>query len=560
MKNKNLLTTILIAGLFLFGNTSWGQTTIAGWTFPTASGDAPKVHPAECGVLFEDAYIYADGTNYSDDWDNLVYFSGSSLSKLCDVTTATGALSLVSQTNNNKSIIFKLSTVGYGNLLLNYDTRGTATGFTTHVWSYSVDDEDFTIVKTITGRNDTNFSTQEVDFSSFTHLNDESVVFIKLTVFGATSGSGNNRLDNVNFTAFDISVTDPVIIATPTNINFENVIVNQSSNFEIITVSGKNLTDDISYSLTGDISEFNIIDDNWNPSSGGILSVSFKPTSARNFNAIITFSSLDAEDKTVSLTGTGYEVEMQTYNLVTSIEQMESGNRYLIVSIFEEKYWALGWQKTNNRHAVKVEASGNTITTTPAVIVTPSQDEVYPYELTISFEDEYWTLFDGLNGRYLRPFTGNNNYLQLSNEKVFWELEIENDGIVSLICKDEAYTRNVMRFNPNQQNNMPLFACYLPTFTGYEEMYIYKVSPASIQKKPLDNKLEIYPNPFNDVLNFSNILDVEKVTVTNIVGQKVMEVKPIDGKIDMRSLNSGIYLISVYDKKGKVVVKKVVKK
>jgi hypothetical protein len=203
MTFKKLLVavTVVLFGVF----SAKAQTTLAGWTFPTTTGNAPATLAAECGVFSASSSIYADGTNGSSNWVDVTsrqYFGGAApLASLCGVTTATGSYSLVNSPNvyNGSSIIFKLSTSGYSNLILNYATRGTATGFSTHDWAYSTDGVSFTAFSTIIGRTNTTFTNQTVDFSAVTALNNQANVYIRLTVSGAT-GTGNNRLDNINFT------------------------------------------------------------------------------------------------------------------------------------------------------------------------------------------------------------------------------------------------------------------------------------------------------------------------------------------------------------------------
>jgi len=268
---------------------------------------------------------------------------------------------------------------------------------------------------------------------------------------------------------------------------------------------------------------------------------------------------------TASVTFTCMEIKTKTYTLVTSVDQIEEGKQYLIVGIRNEtEYLALGWQRGNNRLAVVVENQENTVIAAPAAVITETEDTLFPYEITFEKEGDNWTLFDGLHEKYLRsndnPANPTYNSLILREFKAFWSLDIGDNGVATLLCvgseDDATFTeRNRMRLNTT--NNPPLFASYQ---SGQQDIYIYKAPLASIQKKPLDNKLEIYPNPFNDVLNIGNITDVEKVTVTNIVGQKVLEAQPINGKIDTRNLNRGIYLISIQTKDGKNEVIKVVKK
>jgi hypothetical protein len=72
----------------------------------------------------------------------------------------------------------------------------------------------------------------------------------------------------------------------------------------------------------------------------------------------------------------------------------------------------------------------------------------------------------------------------------------------------------------------------------------------------------IYPNPVKSTLNFRNLKDVDRISISNIVGQQVMEARNIstgDISINVSSLNNGVYLVTVYDTNGSSVVRKIVK-
>lgn len=228
MKMRNLLRTAALtaATLLLWTTVGWGQEIVAAWTFPTLTGNETANIAAECGTMSGSSIIYADGTNGSSNWlgttGAVTYFGGAvPSSSLCDVTTATGALSLVNigSAFNGSSIVFKLSLTGYENLSLSYDTRGTATGFQNHEWLYSTNGVDFTTVTTITGRNATSFSSQSVDFSSISAIDNQASIYIKVILSGAT-GTGNNRFDNVKFSASVLTGGDtnpPVATFAPLN-------------------------------------------------------------------------------------------------------------------------------------------------------------------------------------------------------------------------------------------------------------------------------------------------------------------------------------------------------
>ena len=212
MKKWTLLKTLLPVAVMLFGTVNVCEAdVIAGWSFPTTSGDAPATLAAECGENYTAATLYADGTYGSSNAAQAArqYFAGVAYGAgLCEIA-ATGAYGLVNNSQTGTlSIVFKISTSGFEDIQLQYDTRGSATGYDTHVWAYSTDGSGFTDIKTVTGRNATTFSTQTVDFSAITAINNYASVYIRLTVSGASSSTGNNRLDNVYFTGTALPMCD----------------------------------------------------------------------------------------------------------------------------------------------------------------------------------------------------------------------------------------------------------------------------------------------------------------------------------------------------------------
>jgi hypothetical protein len=106
------------------------------------------------------------------------------------------------------------------------------------------------------------------------------------------------------------------LIINPISLNFSNVTIETTSTSKTISVAGTNLTGDITYIKGGaDASFFDIIQTSWNPATGGILSVTFSPSEARDYNAIITFSTPEIEDKVVVLSGNGVYPK---YNIIAT--------------------------------------------------------------------------------------------------------------------------------------------------------------------------------------------------------------------------------------------------
>jgi hypothetical protein len=106
--------------------------------------------------------------------------------------TAGQALSLQGGTgvaNNGRNISFNVSTVGFSNIVVSFATQGTSTGFNSNQFQYSLDGINF------------------VDFG----LNNNPDAAFRIVFNGATSSTGNNRIDNivVEGTSADTTIPEP---------------------------------------------------------------------------------------------------------------------------------------------------------------------------------------------------------------------------------------------------------------------------------------------------------------------------------------------------------------
>jgi hypothetical protein len=120
------------------------------------------------------------------------------------ITSFTGtsvlSLALEGQAGNQSYLDFSFSMSGFFDLTAEFQTRGTATGFDSGVWSYSTDGFQFNELPGVnTATRSTSFVLQTVDFSSAITVNDADDVTIRYTLDGASSESGNNRIDEFTF-------------------------------------------------------------------------------------------------------------------------------------------------------------------------------------------------------------------------------------------------------------------------------------------------------------------------------------------------------------------------
>lgn len=108
--------------------------------------------------------------------------------------------------NNGSYLQFEFSMTGLQDLNISYATRGTASGFNTQTWSWSTNGTDFTDFGTIEETNVTSFFL--VEAAGPAELNGAATAFLRVTFDGATTSTGNNRLDNIKFTGSTLSTSD----------------------------------------------------------------------------------------------------------------------------------------------------------------------------------------------------------------------------------------------------------------------------------------------------------------------------------------------------------------
>jgi hypothetical protein len=81
-------------------------------------------------------------------------------------------------------------------------------------------------------------------------------------------------------------------------------------------------------------------------------------------------------------------------------------------------------------------------------------------------------------------------------------------------------------------------------------------------KQPESLNVSVFPNPVKSTLYFDNMKDVDRIVISNMVGQQMLVSRNITGErasINVSSLTNGMYMVTVYDKTGKTAIRKIVK-
>ncbi len=159
-----------------------------------------------------------------------------------------------------------------------------------------------------------------------------------------------------------------------------------------------------------------------------------------------------------------------TYKLINSTDELIAGERYLMVGTDGNKWYALSYQKTDNRHAVEVMVEDGIITTSVASL---PKDQVSPYSLLLEGKTGAWMWKDEINTCYLRPDKSGNKLIG-NTSSVKWKIEIQSfsTGEISMECVESNYisktSSKYIRFNSNL-----LFSCYSDLLTQ-KPVYLFK--------------------------------------------------------------------------------------
>ncbi len=199
------------------------QTTTNGGTALLGAPATPKLFVANFGT----GSLYLDGSNGSSNFfepatgttnTEINAFGGTALNatgSMSIVTTSPAALAIVGGAAsvpagtfgaNGKARVFKFSMSGLSNLAVSYAVQRTASGFTTQQWDYSSDGTTWSSAATITGIQ-ASFAAGATPANVVTSLgvasglDNAATAYMRLTFTGATSATGNNRMDNFQFNA-----------------------------------------------------------------------------------------------------------------------------------------------------------------------------------------------------------------------------------------------------------------------------------------------------------------------------------------------------------------------
>lgn len=177
---------------------------------------------------------------------------------------------------------------------------------------------------------------------------------------------------------------------------------------------------------------------------------------------------------TVDMTGVEF-AESKVYELVTDAAELTTGSKIIIVA--KSSDLALGTtQNNNNRAASAITRSDDKLT-----ISDPSNSVQV---ITVQDGKKEGTVAFDVTGGYLCAANSSSNYLRTEatlSDNSSWSITIA--GPEATIIAQGSYTRNYIRYNPNNGN--PIFSCYAAGSATGEAVSIYKLQGSGSAPLPI---------------------------------------------------------------------------
>ena len=101
--------------------------------------------------------------------------------------------------------------------------------------------------------------------------------------------------------------------------------------------------------------------------------------------------------------------------------------------------------------------------------------------------------------------------------------------------------------------------CYAFNTTD-NKVIIIKDSTLGLSESEEKNKISIYPNPTTDYLYIKSDLDIKDVQISDLNGRIINNLEFEDNKMNLASLQNGIYFAKISDINGKILTMKIIKK
>ncbi|MDL2312263.1 endonuclease [Bacteroidales bacterium OttesenSCG-928-B11] len=183
------------------------EEIVAMWTFDALEGK-PNVPTQIKADVIEVGFatLYMDGSYTSSAFSTsgtnaqLDAFAGTTIGDPRGATAnASRSLAITGEQANQNAVVFAFGATGYSQFNLTFACRRTASGFSEHLWEWSIDGDDYQVIdnSNTSPQSVGEFELMSLNLQTIEPLNVADTIYLRLTVDGATSATGNNRFDNV---------------------------------------------------------------------------------------------------------------------------------------------------------------------------------------------------------------------------------------------------------------------------------------------------------------------------------------------------------------------------
>lgn len=161
-------------------------------------------------------------------------------------------------------------------------------------------------------------------------------------------------------------------------------------------------------------------------------------------------------------------LESKTFVLVKDAAELTVGSEVIIADFGDDNAVMSTTQNPNNRSAVTVEKSNDKQS------ITTDNVAVQVFTIAAGSVDNTIAFYDGAG--YIYAANSSNNYMKTEedlSDNSSWAVTIDSGTGEATLLAQGKYTRNKMRFNPNNGN--PIFSCYAGSSTTGSAVSIYKL-------------------------------------------------------------------------------------
>ncbi|AZA82848.1 hypothetical protein C1637_18130 [Chryseobacterium lactis] len=124
----------------------------------------------------------------------------------------------------------------------------------------------------------------------------------------------------------------------------------------------------------------------------------------------------------------------------------------------------------------------------------------------------------------------------------------------------DSYSLNITGV-PAGVNKLVLKHTGSPANSVYLDDFVYQFGNLSTSEvKTAKNEVKVYPNPFSDTLNISDISKVKSVSIIDVAGRVVKTIETPSSVLQLRDLKEGMYLVVLNMKDGTTQTVKAIKK